>query len=902
MDANQTRLQLLLGCADWARCQTPTGAPILPQPGANSAGFLFAWDSVRSELTLAPRINVFQGSPANRVPTGNQRRGAAADRFGNVYWIADSQTEILVRSSGTLTIDHFWASNDEVHGHSGSPGGFAAVMPASPPAPIAFRGLAVTEEHYLVVGSVQPAGLLIFDLFRGGPPRQVLWPSDILFSLYRIAPAVGGGIWILDLDNDRMWQLDRTFALVPGTNDPVEISSGAGSPFVPVGSGVQACPARQGFPSGTALDSGSPLRGIQPVAMTVLPDNSMLLMENDPSADFSSIYRLREGVPVGNPVSLSIGTALLEPADQPGFRLLGFDFAFIANEQTPSGSRQNTLYVVGQNGDQAWAFTADFSSDQLSLTPLPEYYPMRLFGGRGLVVGASQVFYDSQSNWVPLVIQKRPRYVEDAVLLTVVMDGKQPDCVWDRLMLDAVIPGETQVIVSSRAGNDPQSLLGQGWFQEPAPYARSTGSEIPWSPEAAGESTWELLFQNAVGQYLQLQVDLHGNRQLTPRLRALRAYYPRFSYLQHYLPGVYRENPQSASFLDRLLCNFSGFYTTIEDRLATVEALFDAGSAPRETLDWLANWFGVALDPAWSDAKRRLFLKNATTFFEARGTVPGLMMALRLAVEDCADQGIFTQTVSLWGIRFIEEYQKRRLPAGMRRSATAAPAIPSVAQSSFWTPDLGPDELNQRYAQQAGAPQYPVYLPPSDPGYSLWSTFSMTNLGVVPEQPAATSSLWPTFLSGRYRTIGSLNNVYGTSYGDFTEVAFPSQLPRILPALWDWYQFQGILMIDATAHQFTIYLPIRPADAVNTTAQRATLGLVQRVVELEKPAHTSYEIKFYWAFFRLGDARLGQDSVLNSGSRVTQLMLPALIGDTYLGSAYLSPQMKPRPFLNQRCC
>jgi hypothetical protein len=80
------------------------------------------------------------------------------------------------------------------------------------------------------------------------------------------------------------------------------------------------------------------------------------------------------------------------------------------------------------------------------------------------------------------------------------------------------------------------------------------------------------------------------------------------------------------------------------------------------------------------------------------------------------------------------------------------------------------------------------------------------------------------------------------------------------------------------------------------------VDLVRRVVNLEKPAHTSYDIKFFWAFFRLGDARLGQDSVLDTGSRAPQLMLPAQIGNTYLGSTYLTRQPQPRPFLKQGSC
>jgi hypothetical protein len=128
------------------------------------------------------------------------------------------------------------------------------------------------------------------------------------------------------------------------------------------------------------------------------------------------------------------------------------------------------------------------------------------------------------------------------------------------------------------------------------------------------------------------------------------------------------------------------------------------------------------------------------------------------------------------------------------------------------------------------------------------------------------------------------------------------QLPRASQPLWDWYQFQGILTIDAAAHQFTVFLPMLPADAQNVTAHRARMELVQRVVDLEKPAHTSYDIQFYWAFFRVGDARLGVDTVLDHGSRAPQLLLPVLIGDTYLGASYLSRYPQPRPLLKQGSC
>jgi phage tail-like protein len=902
MDANHTHFHLLLGRDDWARCTTETRSPIFDTTAASP--FPFSWDIPRSELTLGARINVFHSSPENRPPSIDQRRGAGQDRFGNWYWIADSRAEILVSSTGTGVTTHFWASTDETLRTRRGNGGFSACQIQATEAPLAFGGLTVTSEHYLVVGVVDPAGLVIFDLFHGGPPVRLVWPSKVPFVPFDMAPAPRGGVWVLDRVNRRLWALDRAFGVIRQDQPDIDLSAGQRDDFSAIdGNQARARPALT-FPTGISLESASPLRSIDAIGVAALPDGSVLLLESRPTNGFSLIYRFKNGSQIGNPASLAGVLDLLEPEDQLGFTLLGFDFAFMALEQTPRGPRQNTLYVVGQNGDQSWAFDTNYDTDQLVLSPLREYYPMRRFGGRGLVAGQDHVHYDAQDRWIALIVQKRPRYVEDAILLTPVIDGKQPDCVWHKVMLDASIPPDTKLTIRTRAHNEPAFLELQPWVEEPKPYQRGNGSELPWVSMSAGLGTWELLFQRATGQYLQLELTFSGNGKITPRVRALRVYYPRFSYLDHYLPGVYRENEASASFLDRFLANFEGFYTSIEDRVATVQALFDVGSAPSDALDWLANWFGVALDPVWTEAKRRLFLQNAATFFEARGTVPGLAMALRLALEDCVDPGIFTTPVTeRMGLRLVEGFQTRQLPSGLLQDPLFESGLPIKTQTAVWTPSQGAEELHRRYREslQSTVVMYPIYLPLTDAQYKQWISFSMKNLGLVPDRPDGRGDLWPTFLRCRYSSIGALNLAYRSTFTAFSDVPFPTELPRQSQPLQDWYQFQGVLAIQAAAHQFTVFLPMVPGDARNVEAHRNKVSLARRVIDLEKPAHTAYEIKFYWAFFRVGEARLGKDSVLDYGSRAPQLLQPVLLGDTYLGSAYLSRNPPTRPFLEGSC-
>jgi phage tail-like protein len=78
------------------------------------------------------------------------------------------------------------------------------------------------------------------------------------------------------------------------------------------------------------------------------------------------------------------------------------------------------------------------------------------------------------------------------------------------------------------------------------------------------------------------------------------------------------------------------------------------------------------------------------------------------------------------------------------------------------------------------------------------------------------------------------------------------------------------------AHRFTVMLP--------TTIDASTQGLVERIIALEKPAHTAFTVKQYWALFRVGEVRLGFDTVLGQGSQFETFRL----GRSALAEAALS--------------
>lgn len=920
MDANGTRYHLLLGFDDWGACTDLSGATLRQRwlaapPDLNETKLApqsapAAWNSEHHELTLPPRLFKFNAAPHDKPPAYENRRGGARDRYGNWYWIDETTGKILVNSAGTNRTTVFWpVEGGAACAPDPAPLDFKPIADVACP-PLAFRSLAVTEDHYLVAGVLEPAGILIFDLHAGGAPQQLWWPRDVPFEPLDMAARAGGGVLILDGANKRYWELDRLFNVIPpAAYTPGTIEADDFQPRDPgTLPGAHACE----LPQRLTLETSARIYIVRPIAIESLPDGSVLILDYRAGQKFSRVHRYRAGKRLGQSRSTKAMLKLIETDGQADFSLTGYDFAFVPREDATG--EPDRLYIVAADGNQSYAFNLKWRKRvQLKLEPVAAYLPMRLFGGRGLVRAGAEAYYDFDGRWIPLVEQRRPRYAGTGTFYTRAFDGAEPDCVWHRLLLDACIPPGTRVEVRTRAANNEEDLALAEWLPEPRPYLRGDGTELPFansatgarnageaaSRRAEGKGTWELLFQRARGRYLQMEIKLTGNERATPRLGALRAYYPRFSYVVRYLPSVYREDDQSASFLERFLANLEGLYTSLEDKIAAVQMLFDVRSAPSDALEWLAGWYGVALDPVWDEAKRRLFIKHAMFFFQYRGTMHGLELALRLVSDECVEDEAFTEAAAssaassgAYSIRVVERYRTRRVPGVVFGDPTEARAPRLVASESRWQPSQGSEALHASYRASLGLPPgevYPVTRPAGERGKG-WEDFSRSVLGFIPSATGADAPAWENFLARRYRHLDALGAAYKTSPAEFADVALPGSLPAGGEPLNDWYQFESVVMaMRSTAHRFTVLLPMRQTDTFDAAAHRDLSDLARRIVELEKPAHTTFDIKFYWAMFRLGEVRLGDDTLLDLGSRAPGLMRPMLLGEEHLAESYLAP-------------
>lgn len=843
MDVNGSRFSLILGQQDWLACREPG----LPFHLENTE-----YQADRGMLSLKRALQLFRPEQPSSPLTPDQRRGAGSDRFGNWYWIGeDNQTLYWAPSRGTPRV--FWDQAPEDCPED--PGdGFQAVDPHTP-APDTLAGLAVTDHHYLVVGNVTRHGLLVFDLYAGGPPLLLGFPAEIDFAPFDLAPAPHAGVWVMDRQHRAYWGLDRYFRSISDAASLQDIDPEQTLDFRPVDGDAVVIPA-QSFPRGFAVAA------VDPVSIEGLSDGSVLILDTDvPAGSISSSvlrYRLQDqlGGAVRLEDELRVEISSLQVEQRLG--VAAHDIAYVPAKDA-SGTGYGDLYAVDVAGKQVIAFHLTYDATSLSLAGRVDYLPLHFYGARALASGPADcgrgVFYDLDRNhsdaktrWVQLRATEQPRYVTSAQLLLGTanrrldqppfLDSGERDTVWHRLFLDTCIPPETSVSVSTRAANNLEDLESLPFLDEPIPYQRNSGAEVPYFDpfpglDAAAESrrdfgTFETLLQAAKGRYIQVRLTLRGNGKASPYLRAVRVYYPRFSYLKRYLPAVYQEEPESANFTERLLANMEGFNTEIEGQITEAYRLFDARTATPEALDWLAGWLGLVLDPLWGriqsrrhgtsascapgmisvferpQDRRRLFIRFARKLYERRGTVKGIQFALHLLLDPCLEETLEAFKLAACGLNPAVRDELRRL---------------ELAYPTSVMDDAAFEDLLYDYVLAPGR-------------------------------------------SSKVRLVESYQARDGRALalGDVSQAGITASTS-----------------IAGSAHRFTVLVP------ENLLAEEA--AMVDRVIELEKPAHTSYSVARYYDYFRVGEARLGTDSVLGEGSRFVAMVLDR----DYLNQGYLNP-------------
>lgn len=300
-----------------------------------------------------------------------------------------------------------------------------------------------------------------------------------------------------------------------------------------------------------------------------------------------------------------------------------------------------------------------------------------------------------------------------------------------------------------------------------------------------------------------------------------------------------------------------------------------------------------------------------------------------------------------YGVRIVERFLTRRLPPALLGETRVDDRPREVQRGAQWTPAEGAEGLHARWQEwlvaagrvKAGDSVAP-WRPLPDPALrDHWVAFCQAALGVVPAlaptlqeawatfraaQPAALGleaelpTRWPEdgepraearrqawldfieqlpprtrrwlrrwqgFVARRHDRITDYRRATGAEWPEFELLPVPLDLPRNQAALEDWALFEMLLEpMAGNAHVFSVLLPTAgpQADAQSLARQ---VDLAQRVIALEKPAHTHFEVRPYWALFRVGQVRLGLDTLLGQGVREPGITPPLVLGDGQVGAA-----------------
>lgn len=335
----------------------------------------------------------------------------------------------------------------------------------------------------------------------------------------------------------------------------------------------------------------------------------------------------------------------------------------------------------------------------LHCTVMPPKYPTKNKEPRPLLVVSLPSLATKALVENAMQVKQAKRGEEVSSFAFAPTDAGRADAAWHRLYIEAKIPPGTGIRVflaatdtlnrpewRQEADAEQEGIWHEHLFGElfanasgrelPRGVWLSSSSELPFHPGLLSgqalrdqKGLFTVLIQRSGrsvrtlrGRYLWVRIELLGDGLHTPELAALRAYASRFSYAEHYLPELYRESlfgeeadargsATPADFLERFLGIAESVLTPLEDRIGSAFMLTDPRTVPEESLEWLAQFLGVAFHESVPVERRRNLLRVAPLMQRWHGTLKGLAIALDALTDHAVTKG---------SIIIVEDFKLRR--------------------------------------------------------------------------------------------------------------------------------------------------------------------------------------------------------------------------------------------------
>ncbi len=514
------------------------------------------------------------------------------------------------------------------------------------------------------------------------------------FTAWRLAADPAGGVWVLDAAHRRLARVSG----LPFPDRPY--APHAGDQFRPEEENPN--PPRMWLLPEVQWPADE-----QPVAIACLgEDDVVVLAWTDAGA---ACIRRRD-----------VATGMLRPAIVLADAVFPYSIAWVAPEKLAvlSLGLEDPLAEATAPGLEKEALVYSLAGGGATERPVGDLYPLRDAVAGPFVHGVDlPPHYPTTTRSAPLYPVSLPSFALQAGVETPEpIDSGRAETVWHRLYLEAALPPSAgvQVFLAATDGRSPPTetewhehrfgqspgVDGQGaiphgaWVTYP--------SEIPFHEgflscprERNRSGLFTVLVQRAGrrvrtlrGRFLWVRMSLTGDGRATPEVAALRVYASRFSYVENYLPELYREKvfapdadkvaPSTTpeDFLERFVDNIEGMLTPIEDRIAQAYLLTHPRTAPDDALEWLGSWIGLTFDPMYPPDRRRRLLLEAPELYRRRGSLEGLRRAIDAVADDAVSSG---------EVVVVEDFRLRRTFAtilGADFADETNPLLPGLTVSS----------------------------------------------------------------------------------------------------------------------------------------------------------------------------------------------------------------------------
>jgi len=521
-----------------------------------------------------------------------------------------------------------------------------AIPPDSPPGVPTPTDLAFGDDDVLYVA--RNDGVLMVDRRERWVPARVDLKN---FHAHRLAPAPGGGAWVLDRSTGELALL-RGMPLRTGGIRP-----DIGEVFRPVEPNPRP-------PAMRRIRAARLPANVEPIAIAGSKSGRVAVLGWIEDED--AVLFTLEGREL-------VRRFALEGLRYPyGLAWEGEDRVAVLASDGDQSARQAFVYEldVPPSADASarptgeihrlidpWA--ANFCN---RLTEVPEY----LVTGEGATAPQGRRMLRALS---------RATYARSGRVTIGPFDAGKAGNVWHRLYVEASVPEHAGIRIwmhaDDRGGRPPAPgeadappwslhVIGDAAHEDYPQAARASWcaerSELPFHPglspcpsalDRSGLFTAlvqrpDSRVRRLSGRWLWLHVELTGDSQVSPELAAIRVHGDRFSWRDRYLPSFLQETLSGVDgemegaatrhdFLDRFLGLFEGPLTQIENKVAGSWLLTDPAATPDPALPWLGSWIGIDGERGEASEGLRERLRAAPWTARLHGTPGGLMAALELA-------------------------------------------------------------------------------------------------------------------------------------------------------------------------------------------------------------------------------------------------------------------------------